>query len=184
MNDGLDRCGSDVWAQLVVGSLNRRSFLTHASTIAAGLIVFNTFAEPGLAIPEHITQKELIKIASFLTGKPDLADEFAKRAYDALVADLPDYPQRLRILMDKISAARLKDVDAFRVSPIGTDGDLMTTATALIGALYTGRVGNDYSGRFIAYREALMYRPTANETPIPTYAPMVLGYWAQPVKDR
>lgn len=165
------------------GSLDRRTFLASATVLTTGLIISNAVAVPIVSPSSTITQAALMKIASFLTGKSDLPIEMVKRAYDALVIEDPTFPSRLKALIEGIRTAELSDVEAFRTSPLAADADHMKTAVAVISALYTGRVGKGYRGHFVAYKEALMFRPTSDVTVIPTYADRSLGYWTEPVKS-
>lgn len=158
--------------------LDRRTFLTQATVVTTGLLVSSAVAAP--VIP-HV-QPDVVWVARFLTGKADISEDLVKRAYDALLAEYPGFDQKLKTLTERIRAAQLKDVEAFKTSPLASDKDLMTTAIAVISALYTGRVGKGYAGHFVAYKEALMYRPTADVTVIPTYANRPIGYWAEAPK--
>jgi hypothetical protein len=122
------------------------------------------------------------RIAAFITGKADLADEFVDRAHAALTAEDPSFEQRLQALIARVGGAGLTDVEQFKASPLARDNELMKTAMAIVSALYLGYVAGPDGGRCVSYEAALMWRPTADVLPIPSYAPAPPGWWAEPPK--
>ncbi|HUO21571.1 MAG TPA: sugar dehydrogenase complex small subunit [Caulobacteraceae bacterium] len=160
-------------------AIDRRRFLAGSTALTAVLTMTGmTAAAADLAAPPA----DVAALAAFLTGKSDLSSEMVRKAYEGLRAQEPGFDQRLAMLGERIRAAGLADVEAFKASALAGEPSLMATATALIGALYTGRVGHDWRGHFVAYQDALMYRPTADVTVVPTYSRRPSGYWAQAVQ--
>ena len=165
--------------QSAPGTLDRRSFVLQATVLMSGLIVSSAMAAPVVTDASGIQLKEVKEIAGFLTGKSDLSDDLVSRAYTALLAEYTGFDRRLNNLIAHIHMVGLSDVEAFKNSSLAADPELMGTATAVVGALYTGRVGAGYQGHFVAYKDALMYRPTADVSVIPTYAHWGPGYWLE-----
>ena len=165
-------------------AVDRRTFLVQATAIAAG-VVLSTSRAAAIAQTDSLedVQPEPVKIARWLTAKPDLSSNLVQRAYEALAAEDATFSQQMQKLIDSIQAAKLPDVEAFRKSPLAGDAELMKTVVALVGALYTGRVGTNWRGQYVAFEDALMYRPTAGIIVIPTYARLSPGYWAEAVKE-
>jgi fructose 5-dehydrogenase small subunit len=161
------------------GNLDRRAFLVETAALATGLALFDPVPAAAVMDEPAIRDADLMKLVVFLTNKTDLSTEIVIRAHRALIAEEPSFDRRLRSLIQRIDAAGLSDVEEFRTSPLARDSELMVTAIAVISALYTGRVGNSYRGHLVSFEEALMYRPTADVTVIPTYARAGPGYWVK-----
>jgi hypothetical protein len=159
--------------------LDRRTFLVETAVLAAGLVLIDAMPAPEASEEPEIRDADLMKLVVFLTNKADLSAELVVRAHRALLAERPSFDQRLKALIQRIDAAGLHDVEEFRASSLAKESDLMMTSIAVISALYTGRVGNSYRGHLVSFEEALMYRPTADVTVIPTYARAAPGYWAK-----
>ena len=159
--------------------MDRRSFLVEPALVAAGLVLEHALAAAPANAGAAVAETDVTRLAAFLTAKNDLSAEFVSRAHGALLAEDATFDQRLMTLMQRLAAAGLPDVEAFRASTLAADPTLMATAIALIGALYTGRVGQGYRGHLVSYEEALMYRPTADVLSIPTYSRAVSGYWTE-----
>ena len=161
--------------------IDRRQALKEA---AAALALIAGDALPTIAVaagrPAAADAADVQRIATFLTGKADLADEFIRRAHAALVAEDPSFEQRLQALVAQVRGAGLGDVEQFKASPLARDTALMATAMALVSALYLGYVDGPDGGRLVSYEAALMWRPTLDASVIPTYAPAAPGWWAEP----
>ncbi|MFC4277707.1 sugar dehydrogenase complex small subunit [Achromobacter aloeverae] len=124
--------------------------------------------------------KRFLDLSRFLTGKDDLDPVIARRTLQALLVE-KDFEQRYAALESACQAARqagtLTGMDAFDASPVGKDPALRATAVEIVSAWYLGRVGSGPATQLIAYREALMYRPTAGITTVPSYQLGGYGYW-------
>ncbi len=168
---------SEIQAESSASGVDRRHFLRDAALVAGGLM-FGGAQAAGTA-STTVTEAEMAKLAVFLTGKADLSTELVRRARHALLAADAAFDRKLSNLIQRIHTAGLRDVEAFRTSVLAKDSELMSAAIAVISAFYTGRVGGTYRGHLVSYEEALMYRPTADVTVIPTYARGVPGYWIE-----
>jgi hypothetical protein len=71
----------------------------------------------------------------------------------------------------------LKTVQDFRSSPLYLDGENRETAGKLVAALYLGVVGDGDAATLVSYEAALMFAPTQDLTPIPSYAIGGPAYW-------
>ena len=160
--------------------VDRRTFLVEAAVVASAFALGGALPAAAVMDEPAMPVEDLAKLAAFLTGKLDLSTELVVRAHQALVAEGASFDQRLATLNQRIKAAGPSDVEAFKTRSLANDPELMATAIAVISAFYTGRVGKTYRGHLVSYEEALMYRPTADVTVIPTYSHGAPGYWAKP----
>ncbi|MBC2665437.1 hypothetical protein H7F51_07880 [Novosphingobium flavum] len=159
---------------------DRRRFVagTALATLGASTLLLSRNGAVGAATAAASSGvPDVTRLARFLTAKPDLSPEFVERAVSALIADEPAMGERLRALDAAIGAARLADVEAFRASALAADPAMMGPALSLIAALYLGSTGIDRPSRNVSLEEALMYRPTGDKTPTPTYARGGPGWW-------
>lgn len=101
------------------------------------------------------------------------------RAYDALVTTDPSFAARSTTLARAIEDARLADVNALATSPLYANPSDRAVAIAIVSAFYLGQVGEASKARFIAFEKALMFEPTADMVPIPTYSRGGPGYWGK-----
>ncbi|ALM81846.1 sugar dehydrogenase complex small subunit [Bordetella sp. N] len=162
-------------------SYARRDLLVAALTSVATLAAPTWSTAAWAQVPAADASKRFLDLSSFLTGKNDLDPVIARRTLQALIASSKDFEQRYAALATACAAARqagtLPDMAAFDTSPVSQDAALRATAVEIVSAWYLGRVGNGPSTQLIAYREALMYRPTAGITTVPSYQLGGYGYW-------
>jgi hypothetical protein len=119
-----------------------------------------------------------VALCRFLCGFPKLDPHLVARAFAALSATDRGFVARAEALRLAITTAGLPDVQAFRDSPLYADATHRATALGLLGAFYLGVVGTGDAAHLIAYEASLMFAPTQNVTPIPSYACGGPGYWA------
>lgn len=116
-------------------------------------------------------------LSQLLTGKTDLDPIIGARTLDALCATDPAFATRFAALDTACALAHPLDMGAFDESTVGRTPALRATAVEIVRAWYTGTVGTGRDARVLAYRDALMYRPTAGITTVPSYQLGGFGYW-------
>lgn len=114
-------------------------------------------------------------LSKTLTGHPELNPVLTTAAWQALAARETDFIARYKQLAAAMNAGSL--------SSVANEPALKSTAMAIIGAWYLGRVGtvrprSEDGPAFITYTGALMWRPTVDVTVIPTYSRGGPGHWA------
>jgi hypothetical protein len=159
---------------------SRRRFLalSAAAASAAGLVT----AAPGITqavTPASRVDPAFVRLARFLTDRNDLDARIIARAYDALVTADPSFATRSIALARAIGDAHLADVNALAISPLYADPADRAVAIAIVSAFYLGQVGEGSKARFVAFEKALMFEPTADMVPIPTYSRGGPGYWGK-----
>ncbi len=159
---------------------SRREFLALSAiaTAAVGLAVSNSLIGSALAA-DAPADSTFTVLARFLTGRLDLDERIVARAYEEFTAYDPSFAGRAVALARAIKVAGLADVDALVSSPLYADDRHRSTAIAIVSAFYLGRVGTGTAARLVSFEKALMFRPTADMVPIPTYAIGGPGWWGK-----
>ena len=175
-----DRSIVDAEESMLCTHHSRRRFLalSAAAASAAGLVT----AAPGIVravAPASQVDPAFVQLARFLTGRTDLDARIIARAYDALVTADPSFATRSIALARAIGDAHLADVNALAMSPLYANPSDRAVAIAIVSAFYLGQVGEASKARFIAFEKALMFEPTADMVPIPTYSRGGPGYWGK-----
>lgn len=162
----------------------RRRFLLStaaASAVLAASPVLAPMSAFAAAQPDNHTFGQ---VSRFVTGRKTLPDVLVTRAHDQLLALDPAFDDKLAALASTIQASGAKSIDAFlKTNP---DSALRDTMVTITGAFYLGYTGTPDpsqmtdNARFVTYHEALMFEPTADATPIPTYSHHGHNYWAKP----
>lgn len=128
---------------------------------------------------------DFLALSQFLTGKSDLNPAVGTRAFLALAEADKAFEENANSLRAAIQDGRLADMDAFDSFVVGHP-DLKPTAMSIISAWYLGYTGTpapldgEDDARFVAYESALMFRPTADATAVPSYTHGKTGYWRHP----
>lgn len=147
----------------------------------AGRVLPSLHAMPA-ALPN--APGDFIGVSRRLTGHAEIDANLANAAWDALVQREQDFSARFERLSTALKQAGALTFSQLDTSPIATDTALRSTAMAIIGAWYLGRVGvvkaNSEDGpAFVTYTGALMWRPTLDVTVLPSYVRGKPGFWAQ-----
>ncbi|MBT9383574.1 sorbitol dehydrogenase family protein [Pseudooceanicola sp. CBS1P-1] len=163
------------------GGFRRRDFLlTSAMT---GLAV-SLGATPGLAATAGADAEGFGTISAFVTGQATLNPALVQRAFTQLVALDGGFADKLSALQTAIKDSGADSIDAFLATAPAQDlRDTMTTITAVWYLGYTGTPDPSQEkddAKFVTYRDALMWGPTSDATPIPTYSQHNQNYWAKP----
>lgn len=133
----------------------------------------------GAAAPSPVVSPS-VALSRLLTGWQGLDARVVSRAFAALADTTPHFEERAHALWAAITRAGLQSVEEFRGSPLYQDQDQRATAAMLVSAFYLGVVGDGETARLVSYEGALMFAPTQEVTPIPSYALGGPGYWASP----
>ncbi|MCA0423307.1 MAG: sorbitol dehydrogenase family protein [Proteobacteria bacterium] len=123
---------------------------------------------------------DVAALARLLIGRPDYSDVIIGRA-QAFQADLDaTFAARLAGLVQAVARIGSKDREAVIA---GLSQAEVATAVQLISPLYLGYTGspsttsNIDNSRFVTFLKALMYEPTADNVPRPSYAHGGPNYW-------
>lgn len=166
-------------------SFKRRSLLVGIGSTAlmAGMGLGMAATAPSTAGTPSDT---FVEISRFVTGS-HLDDASAVgRAWTQLVALDASFPDAVRTLSDAVKQAQLTSMAAFMASPLAKDAALTKTASTIVSAFYLGFTGTPVAHRatdntgFVTFAGALMWRPTIDNTVIPTFARGATDYWVQP----
>jgi hypothetical protein len=126
-----------------------------------------------------MTRRRLIGIAASAIGALALRARAAAPPA-ALGAATPGFEERAHALWTAIHGAGWKTVQDWRGSPLYGDPAARETAAMLVSAFYLGVVGDGDAATLVSYEAALMFAPTQDVTPIPSYALGGPGYWGLP----
>lgn len=162
--------------------IDRRRFLTQPALVAGGLALCGALPVAVSAISGR--DAGFASLAAFLTGRTDLEPGLVTRAGDALRKADPRFESECEALLGGIRQANITSVDELKESALGADARTMATATSIIAAFYLGRVGDGDRAELVSYELALMFRPTADVTVVPTYARAGPGYWEEDDERR
>jgi hypothetical protein len=150
--------------------------LIGTAALAVAALKFGTRATAATEVPVAPS----VALCRFLTGWGGLDARVVSRAFAALGPTVPRFEDQAHALWNAIDGAGLKTVQAFRLSPLYQDRAHRETAALLVAALYLGVVGEGDTATLVSYEAALMFAPTQDVTPIPSYAIGGPSYWALP----
>ena len=156
--------------------MNRRHFLR--LMLASGIIIsvpitgsLATAAEP---------ENRFHRVSQALTGRQQLDPTISQRLYALLTRQNPLFPQRLAQLAEHLSRSEARAPEALLAS---LSEEEVNTALTIITPWYLGYTGNPATTRatddahFVSFLSALMYEPTADLTPRPSYSQRGSDYW-------
>jgi len=161
--------------------MNRRHFLR--LMLASGIII-SVPVTGSLATPAD-SENRFHWVSQALTGRQQLDPAISQRLYALLTRQNPLFPQRLAQLAERLSRVEARPPEALLAALSEEDVD---TALAIITPWYLGYTGNPATTRatddaqFVSFLSALMYEPTADITPRPSYSQRGSDYW-QAVPD-
>ncbi|WDS37028.1 sugar dehydrogenase complex small subunit [Pseudoxanthomonas sp.] len=157
-------------------SLTRRDFLIGAGSVAflvaCGGSALTAVGAPG---PSTVVDQQFLKLSRVLTGKTDLNPATAVRIEAAFAKLQPELHAQFPVL------AKLAETSTDPAALVETAGEAKPAALAIIAAWYTGTVGKGVTAITVAYRDALMQRPTDDGLSPPTYAMGGPAWWTAPV---
>lgn len=162
------------------GSTRREFLLAAAGLTLTGALT----ALPGRAFAASVTSgrdalRDFISVSHSITEHQHLDVELGARFFTAFTESDAHFAERVgqlaRLSQPGDSAEQLMD----RARAAGL-GDFLY---AIVTAWYTGTIGNDYQGKLIAYKQALMYQPVSDGLIVPTYCGNGPLWWTQPLPD-
>ena len=167
---------------IIVGApMTRRGIVMGLSTIL-GFSPFGRIPSAGgQQQPEtpRVTRSpetEFLVLSRALTGHPELNARTAERMWAAFertdAALFADFPALARLRRDGQTAPEL-----LQSAQAAGFGD---AALALVTAWYTGTVGSGAKVEVVAYADALMYWPTRDAMPPPSYVLGGPAWWVEP----
>ncbi|MFS3137278.1 sugar dehydrogenase complex small subunit [Gluconacetobacter sacchari] len=154
--------------------MRRRSLML--GTVVAGFsVVLGDFGlSEHAACAATVDDGAFLSVSRAVTGHADLDPIIARRLFAAMRATFPEYRDRIGRLFDLVAqGGSPKEI-------LARSGDLKGDLLALIAAWYTGSVEDRTNAPMVAYDDALMYRPTRDGLPVPTYCFGRPGWWAEP----
>jgi hypothetical protein len=116
-----------------------------------------------------------MRLSGFLIPNHRLDAELGKALYQAYPPG-SDANRRLAALDRTIHRLAVAGPEAL-VAADDEDG-VANAAIGLVRAWYLGRVGDGSQVALVAYEDALMFAPTRDVTPVPTFCSGEFGYWA------
>jgi len=168
------------------GEFDRRAFMQGSTAIATALL-FTSFALrpaaaealPAPVGPNQLTQDEFMRLSAFLTGHDNLKTEVGARIFRSYAPGSPENRQ-LADLYTAIRNAGDSSVDALLSGSGFRDTPRFGPAVALVMAWYLGFIGQGEQAQLVAFEDALMFAPTADVLPVPTFCQSETGAWAAP----
>jgi len=110
---------------------------------------------------------DFLDFSQFITGL-SLSPLLAGRYYQALQANDPQFLQKLTAAISASASYRQQGLDAF-LAATAPNSEVFTTLSTITSAWYLGVVGQGAKAVTIAWRDALMFRPTEQFVFVPTY---------------
>lgn len=123
-------------------------------------------------------QDAFLAASEFLTGRLSLEPAQASRLYSALLADDPQFPERLEALVSLIKQRRTDPLALQQV----LDAEHSTMAVLprkILTAWYTGVVGEDDNARCVAFEASLMNIVVRDKLKPPSYYHGGYGSWVE-----
>ncbi|ACI50944.1 conserved hypothetical protein [Gluconacetobacter diazotrophicus PA1 5] len=142
-----------------------------ASALAPGALV------PGRAVALTLSPDEarFLAVSRAVTGRQDLNPLIGTRLFAAMVRTFPNYGARIAAL-SRLAVAGGKPEE---ILARAEEANQRQTMLDLVAAWYTGSVQDRTNAPMVAYRDALMYRPTDDALPVPTYCFGTPGWWTE-----
>lgn len=134
------------------------------------------FAHKTIAYASDELENGFFNISCSVTGHHDLDPIIAQRLFNALRTVFSDYDQKLNQLSAHIN---LSDTPADILQKAQETG-YADTVHDLVAAWYIGTADRRMNAPMVSYYDALMYRPTRDALPVPTYCFAEPGWWTQP----
>jgi hypothetical protein len=166
---------------------DRRAFLQGSTAITTAALLFASFGSrlvaaellPSPVNPGQLSQDEFMHLSAFLTGYNDLKPDVGAKLFRAYVPGSAENRQ-LADLYGTIRNSGADSIDAL-VSSVGfRDAPVFSSAVGLISAWYLGFTGQGDQAQLATFEDALMFAPTVDVLPVPTYCRDETGAWAIP----
>jgi fructose 5-dehydrogenase small subunit len=140
------------------------------------------FASGGMPETLPLPVAEFLKLAQFLTSKT-VDTTLAQRFYDALKKRNSELDTSVASLNELVNTRKLGHMDDY-LALQDVDSKLDACARKIVKSMYLGVVADDSNAELIAYREALMYRPTESVLVVPSYGRGPNTWGSKPVDTK
>jgi hypothetical protein len=169
------------------GALRRKLLKTSVALgVVSGMMAYvpfkSVFAAADAAPASPAAAAAFQKLSQFLTSKP-LNAVLAQRYYDALKKRDPGLDKSVAALGALVEQAKLAHMDDYLALP-DVDKGLDTCAKTIVKSMYLGVVSDDEKAELIAYKEALMYKPTEDVLVVPTYGRGPESWGTKPIETK
>ncbi|MBB2200127.1 sorbitol dehydrogenase family protein [Gluconacetobacter tumulisoli] len=173
MSDPL-RTGPDV---VESGPGVSRRTLMMATAVAGVSTLAPEMLAPGRAAARALSADEerFLAVSKAVTGHQDLNPDIATRLFAAMVRTFPGYGARIEALSHLTQAGGKPEEILARAE----EANQRQTMLGLVAAWFTGSVQDKTNAPMVAYYDALMYRPTHDALPVPTYCFAVPAWWTE-----
>jgi len=160
-------------------SLSRRRLLQGMAALSLTAACASLFPAQ-MAAAQQSEKSGFSVVSAFLVSRAT-SPILSQRYYAALNRHYPDFPARLAALAAYLDGQKFAHVDDF-LQAVNEDDPLRHTATLIVGAWYTGVVGEGADIELIAYADAMMYLPTKGILIVPSYGIGPDSWGNQPVE--
>jgi fructose 5-dehydrogenase small subunit len=151
----------------------RRALLVSVLTAALSLV-----APAGPAGAAAADQDVFLDASEFLTGRPSFEPGEASRLYHALLADDPQFPERLEALVSLIKQQRIDPLNLQQILD-REHAALAPLPRKIVTAWYTGVVGEGDKARCVAFETSLMNMVVSDKLKPPSYCHGGYGSWVE-----
>jgi hypothetical protein len=155
--------------------LTRRSLaLTAIAITTIGILPPSARASvAGIPLHAGIDDAGFLALSQSLTGWQNLDAGLSARLLNAMTVNDASLATQLLAIRDLVRAGDTPGVILARAKA----ANLVKPALALVAAWYTGCVSESANAPIVAYDDALMYRPTRDALPVPTYCLGGPAWW-------
>ncbi|MDR3427426.1 sorbitol dehydrogenase family protein [Silvimonas sp.] len=154
----------------------RRLLLAAGITLGAltfsGSLVRRVFAD---TTPQSAA---FLNLSQLLTGRKQLDAGIAQRFFSALGAQDNNFADKVMQIAGEAQTNSLHSVDELATALDQNKPELAKTLHSIIGAWYTGVVGEGANAVVITYADALMFDPVKDATAPPSYCHAAPLYWS------
>jgi fructose 5-dehydrogenase small subunit len=146
-----------------------------ASVLAPEMLAPSRAAGRAAARALNPDEAQFLAVSRAVTGHQDLNPEIATRLFAAMVRTFPDYGARIAALSHLTQAGGKPEEILARAE----EANQRQAMLGLVAAWYTGSVRDRTNAPMVAYYDALMYRPTSDALPVPTYCFGTPAWWTE-----
>lgn len=151
----------------------RRSLLLGTIMGSVSVAIGNSVLGRANALAAPPLDETFLSVSKAITGRPDLDPVLSSRLCAAMQTTFPAYASTIQ------SLARITAQGGQPHEILDRSGDLKKAFLALNAAWYTGSTEDKTNAPMVAYYDALMYQPTKDGLPVPTYCFGRPGWWTE-----
>lgn len=157
-------------------SLRRRTLMMASAAAGASALAADMLApRPAAAWALTADESRFLAVSQAVTGHGDLNPDIAARLFAAMVRTFPGYGAQVEALARIARPGGTPEEILSRAE----EANLRQTMLGLVAAWYTGSVQDKTNAPMVAYYDALMYQPTRDALPVPTYCFGKPGWWTE-----